>query len=61
MGAASISAEAIADELREVAFAGRPLVIVSDGQDITALFGDDGDSPDQFAIQARRIVDALAE
>lgn len=61
MGAASICAEAIADEFREAAFHGRPLVVVSDGQDVTALFGEAGDTPQQVLTQARRIVAELVE
>lgn len=61
VGAASICAEAIADELRESAFAGRPLVVVSDGQDVTAIFGDDGDTPQQVINQARRLIAELHE
>ena len=61
MGAASICAEAIADEFREAAFAGRPLLVVSDGQDVTAVFGEDGESAELVLNQARRIVAELVE
>lgn len=61
MGAASICAEAIADELREATFAGRALVVVSDGQDVTAIFGEEGDSPQHVLTQARRIISELVE
>lgn len=61
MGAASICASSIADEFKEAAFAGRSLVIVSDGQDVTAVFGEDGESAELVMTQARRIVAELVE
>lgn len=61
MGAASICATSISDEFKEAAFAGRPLFIVSDGHDVTALFGEDGETAELVMNQARRIVAELVE
>ena len=61
MGCAAICAEAIADEMRESSFAGRPLLVFSDGQDVTGLFGDEGESAQDVLTQARRIVAELVE
>lgn len=60
LGSSAIDAEVVTDELREAAFAGRAAFVWCDGQDVTAIVGESGDSADQVLKLARRVVGEFA-
>jgi len=54
LGCAALSADVMLDEVRELAFAGRPFLVWSDGPDVVALLSQPGDrSRDLLAMLPR--------
>jgi hypothetical protein len=60
MGSSALAVPDVTQACEETAFAGRPFFAWCDGEDCTAILGDEGDSADDVLKQARRIVQELA-
>lgn len=60
MGCSADMADAITEELAAVTRSGFPAIVWSDGQDLMAFFGEEGDSVDDVARLATKHVGGLS-
>jgi hypothetical protein len=60
MGSSALAVPDVTQACEEAAFAGRPFFAWCDGEDCTAIVGEEGESADVVLKQARRIVQELA-
>lgn len=59
LGASSVCASAVVDELRESAYHGRPCLVYSDGPDLIGIFADGQETANDLMRIVRSVVPEL--